>query len=484
MLKHSGLIFLMFFGLALNAQSTNEKQIKEYLKKSRNYNIEYNYLKALEFSKLAYDLSKKDNNKLLIAESAYKMAASASYLGLSEQALQYAEEAKQNCPDDDVQLKAIILEVYASTYDKLGMRSESLKMYHECAKLIASLSPKNRSDSLNLASAYYNIADHYTGKSAKIGAKFIKLADEILILLPEDQMSIQLSYFSYYRSKHLLEAGESKKAYAEMKSAESLLDKYKNPVKHMVYMGYAKYYAQQKKYKEALKYYLETVRIMEENSIQEQSFSDIDKLISDTYTALGNEEKANIHLKKQADFDKKITEKQKNATDSAIKILMKDKEEEHWSKQKKLILSLIFAGIILTVLAFLYIKNQNKTEKFKTSLEEKEEVVQELTQKVNESFDEVVKLAKENSPKFWPRFQEVYPSFLGKMLILSAKLTTAELTIAAHIYLGFTTKEISTYTFRSPKTVETIRYNLRKKMELPSDDNLTVWLRNYVNSKT
>ncbi|MNV04851.1 Bacterial regulatory protein, luxR family [compost metagenome] len=99
---------------------------------------------------------------------------------------------------------------------------------------------------------------------------------------------------------------------------------------------------------------------------------------------------------------------------------------------------------------------------------------------MNESFSEIIELAKKNSPTFWARFQEVHPKFLKRMLCIDANFKSSELILCAYIYLGFSTKEIADYTFKATKTIENNRYNLRKKLGLAPEEDLILWLRNRV----
>jgi len=69
------------------------------------------------------------------------------------------------------------------------------------------------------------------------------------------------------------------------------------------------------------------------------------------------------------------------------------------------------------------------------------------------------------------------------MLKLNEALKPSELTFAAYIYLGFTTKEIADYTFKAVKTIENNRYNFRKKINLSPEKDLQIWLRNYIDAE-
>lgn len=96
-------------------------------------------------------------------------------------------------------------------------------------------------------------------------------------------------------------------------------------------------------------------------------------------------------------------------------------------------------------------------------LNTKEKETQMLKQKANESFDEIIKLAKENNAEFLTRFREVYPEFINKVLEIEPKLHTSELTFCAYLFLNFSTKNIAEYTFTLLRTVQTRKYNIRKK---------------------
>ena len=91
-------------------------------------------------------------------------------------------------------------------------------------------------------------------------------------------------------------------------------------------------------------------------------------------------------------------------------------------------------------------------------------------------------MVKENSPQFWGRFQEIYSNFSAKMLEINPTLKVSELTFCAYIYLGFSNKEIAEYTFKSIRTIENNRYNLRKKIGLTSEEDFCLWLRKYIDT--
>ena len=98
---------------------------------------------------------------------------------------------------------------------------------------------------------------------------------------------------------------------------------------------------------------------------------------------------------------------------------------------------------------------QAKLQETIKQVELKKEKTKELEQKLNESFSELIELAKTNDPAFLKRFQEIYPEPTKRLLKEHPNLTNTELNLAAMIFLNFPSKDIATYTFVEHRTVQT-----------------------------
>lgn len=74
-------------------------------------------------------------------------------------------------------------------------------------------------------------------------------------------------------------------------------------------------------------------------------------------------------------------------------------------------------------------------------------------------------------------FLNVDRSFFDKLALAHPDLTKAELRMCGYMLLNMSTKEIATLTNRSIRTVETIKYNLRRKMniEIPTEQYLRLF---------
>jgi DNA-binding CsgD family transcriptional regulator len=73
-------------------------------------------------------------------------------------------------------------------------------------------------------------------------------------------------------------------------------------------------------------------------------------------------------------------------------------------------------------------------------------------------------------------FGRVHANFYGELLRICPELSPSEIRIAALLRLNLSTKEMEALTFKSESGIKSIRYRLRKKLGLDSDDNLTAFL--------
>ncbi len=75
-----------------------------------------------------------------------------------------------------------------------------------------------------------------------------------------------------------------------------------------------------------------------------------------------------------------------------------------------------------------------------------------------------------HSPDSWAEFQHkvecAYPDFFNKLHRICPDLTNAETRQAAFILMNLTAAEVAEITSRSSRTVTTIRYNLRRKLNI------------------
>lgn len=80
---------------------------------------------------------------------------------------------------------------------------------------------------------------------------------------------------------------------------------------------------------------------------------------------------------------------------------------------------------------------------------------------------------------FESNFNELNQNFFKKLIEFQPKLTTKDLKLCAYVKTGLTSKKIAPLMGISTRGVELHRYRIRKKLSIPSNHNLSYFLRNF-----
>ncbi|MGM9817229.1 MAG: hypothetical protein ACI304_09295 [Lepagella sp.] len=86
--------------------------------------------------------------------------------------------------------------------------------------------------------------------------------------------------------------------------------------------------------------------------------------------------------------------------------------------------------------------------------------------------------------EFMAHFGEVYPAFYARLNARHPNLTPGDQRMCAFILLNLNSKEIAALTHRSLRTVDTTKYRLRKKLELPEELSTANYLRRFTDEST
>ncbi|CAD7805799.1 hypothetical protein CHRY9390_01420 [Chryseobacterium aquaeductus] len=389
---------------------------------------------------------------------------------------------------------ARISALLGGNYLLLELYTLSSKNYRTTLKILDSKPKKNTTDSLtesaaysNLSYLFYNInmrdSMYFYLKKEKVILKKIKFKDAYI-----EKGCSCLGFGNYHLSQNKIDSAQ----YYYNKSL-AFFSTNKHPCKIESLIGLGNLYTQEKDYDKAHFFYDNALKSFNQNTFPDIQ-SELYKKISELYIAEGNA----LQAKKYNDLYVKIFSpldaRQKKERDFVLNEVMKEEKENHEAEvmRNRKVTILIISLLVLITLFIVYLLRKSKSKNQET-LEitqqlRSEKLINEKTNdslklQLNEAFEEIRKLAKENNPEFFIRFQEIYPTFSIKMLELNPKFKVSELTFAAYIYLGFNTKEIAEHTFKAVKTIENNRYNLRKKLEISPEKDLQIWLRNYIDSE-
>ncbi|MBB6372169.1 LuxR C-terminal-related transcriptional regulator [Chryseobacterium shigense] len=233
-------------------------------------------------------------------------------------------------------------------------------------------------------------------------------------------------------------------------------------------------------------YHLEKAKTIFEEKKDIYRLSEVYNLLSELNKILGNKKKHAEYRDSLLSIEKKINAVKNSARAATLDNVIKEKNEVFREKESRLywIIATIVLITLLVIIFSVYFHKRKKNisvlrlKEERDIIQQKEMEATELKLKINESFDEVVQLAKDNSPEFFIRFQEVYPQVCSAILEINPRLISSELRFCALLFLNFSTKDIAEYTFTSPKTVQNRKNGIRKKLNIPSDTDLYIWFKN------
>ena len=233
-------------------------------------------------------------------------------------------------------------------------------------------------------------------------------------------------------------------------------------------------------YEEAIENYKKSIEISHrlENITEEKATY---RLLYEVYQTVGDEKGKREALEQYVLLNERVEAEMKISREMQVDKWLEEQQQNSSNRLRKSYLIILLLIVVASGL-FFYLRHRTRLRlKVKDSQLEVHKLQHEsLLKKVNESFDELLVMAKDNHAQFWTRFQEIYPLFAQRLLHVNPKLKSSELTFCAYIYLGFTTKEIAEYTFKAIKTIEGNRYNIRKRLSLSPDIDLAVWIKNTV----
>ncbi|WP_415325720.1 hypothetical protein [Chryseobacterium sp. MMS23-Vi53] len=490
-IKHLLFAFFILFSISGFCQNNKYKQIDELLLRAQNSRKRFKNLDQLKYAEQAYILSKETGDSQKITESCYSIASALSFLELPKKSFEYIQKATQQPYYQKSKLmQAQIKEVKAFNYYGLGLTSQ---FYKELPEIIELLKNQNDKESAILRQRAYLNLGVSKPDSVKIYSQF-SLRE--LKKFPEKEVYAELSDIYKYIGTDCLDKKSDSALYYFEKSIK-INQKYGENALFMDFTNIGDFYSQKENLKVAINYYLKAIENIKQQSISPYNFinNDLYRKISELYGKLGDFEKKSQYQKQYILLQNKLNSEQSKNIDLASKIVLADQESEYKTAQRKkfmliglgILVFIIICFIIYRLLKKRIMQKEDFIHKVTDNLSKKDEIIsiknteaEQLREKVNDAYLEVMNLAKENDPSFYFRFQEVYPEFQKCLLDYRPSLKASELILCAYTFLGFNTKDVATFTFKSINTVRNRKQNLRKKFNIPTEENMENWLKNLI----
>lgn len=114
----------------------------------------------------------------------------------------------------------------------------------------------------------------------------------------------------------------------------------------------------------------------------------------------------------------------------------------------------------------------------------REDAKAKITKKINDIRRDIQ--SNMNDDANWEKFEEnfnlVYDNFMVKLLQKYPDLKKNDRKLCAYLRMGLSSKEMASLMNTSVRSIETARYRLRKKLDLPTGDNLTEFIQQFEKS--
>lgn len=464
--------FLLCFVFGCNKQSkqfSEEGFNKTLLKKNEQLRILGDYKSLVKLNQDYLVKAEKEHYKEGEALCYINIANMYSTIGNYKNGFQYIRKADDIIADNKhAPLSAKLYQEYGQLNKVIGLHDNAL-IYNGKALYFLKKSSAEDQKSYFLGRVYANRADFM----------YFKERPDSSLIYFHRALNIERSplYLALIAKHHLQYTGRKDSADTYLKEALKKLNgtPEKTSERGMVYQTSGQYYDAINNPKEALNYYEKALSMYTAtNRIYQIPF--IYQSIAKIYDKLGETEKEHNFIIKYTKANDSLSLKQNEILNQSIEKMLTDKDKE-LKTDKNRTFFYVFGLVALSFIISMYIykRNRNLLLKKYADKDDKEEPKNIMAD--GNVFEELVSLAKQNDSTFLTRFQEVYPKFIDNLLKIDPGLVSSELAFCAMIKLNFSSKEIANNTFIQHKSVQQKKHRLRKKLNVPTDQDLYVFFQ-------
>ncbi len=501
------IFFLLNIEAFVHAQDWTAERIDTTLKNEvSRLRKSGNVKEALLLTEETLEQALNINHKKGIKEGYYLLSNILSVVGRTKESIEYLDVLHPMLSEkEDYEMLARVYAEYGRSYHDLGLFQQSIKYFQQAEKVINdkwsnlpvkqkfidylyacySLVYEEKGDTKQLL---YYLKQAYKANNSPIIAS--RLAKFYTVYAPNPDSAL------YY-----IKTGDSL-------FASGTFDKHQQSI---LLRNKGRYYVSIQQYDAAFDAYKASVAISEAGG-KPKDARDTYKLLYEAYALVNDLKNNQYYLNKYTEVNDSIQYAQRLLIEIPVTSVLQKTKAENQKREQRLYL-LTSLGILVCIVFLIYLLKlrRRKIEKEREAalltkkvaesdkklqekqleaeqlhkevsnsvieLEKKELQTQQLQLKVNESFNELVQLGRTNHPNFYARFKEIYPALHQKLTTINTNLRLSELTLCAYIYLDFSSKDISEYTFKSVRTIQTRKSDLRKKLVIDSNQDIYIWMK-------
>jgi len=462
-----------------------QNKVDSILDESYNKFVMLQIVESLKLSEEAMLISEEADYEKGMMYSYLSIARALQEVGLRREALEYINKVQNGkCFKKDAFLQA-------DTYWLIGRIASSQHIYsfekkYHLKQLEASQNITDyKKRELSIITAYFYIQNLYVKQNKPDSAivyqekleRRLSNNDSIGVFY---KISLYADKASIYKTMERFE-----EAVEQLEKSFEVAEKGNSPFLFYPLQVYGDLEIERGDTAKAISYYKKALKNSIDLSINHQTMY-LHKKLSDIL--IHNKQtidEAKNHLREYSTINDSLEKHNKMVVDLILNSIIKDKYESTAEQYKLflyIVMGLILVSMIIVTFFFLRNKKSNrrlskKNEQLASTTEKVEMLEEELE---NNIFQDIIELAKSNSPEFLPLFAKGYPEFVEAMKELDPAIRSSELYFSALVYLNFSTKDIANFTFVTTRAVQVRKNRMRKKYNIPSEDDFNEWFRNLV----
>ncbi|MDR6457424.1 tetratricopeptide (TPR) repeat protein [Chryseobacterium vietnamense] len=476
--------FFFFFSFTyaqvdIRIQNMLELSIKQF--------SEHKYVASLKTADQTLQLSKKKSYSKGITVANIYIAKVLQETGFYKNALEYLENA-ENEPyySENITTQIETHRLRGQVYGKLGLNDLAMREFSKQLKLSDGVKdPLTQKRCMSWA--HENIAASFSQMNRHESVfKHLMIQKDILKSYPKNSSNdVFYDVVSNYIAigNEYLFRKETFTARKYIDSAMSILSENHSPYLHEALKAYGDLEDASGNTKGAIKYYRKALQ----NAIYLQNREEEKvnyKVLADYFSKNNLDDKEeSIFLKRYQELNDSLQSENDGISELILNNFIKKKDVELKSHKatylKGIALFLILVTVIILFLSWKNRKKKIRILQIEDALIEKENQVQNLIQRGNNNkLNELIELGRRNDPQLIVLFKELYPDIISKLQDKDSTIKNSELTFLAMIFLNFSTKDISEYTHVTIRAVQIRKNRIRKKYNIESDIDLSIWIQN------
>lgn len=480
-------IFFLFiqiiFILPVFSQNTNKKQVDSLLSLSYSKFADFQFTESLRLAHEASHLSSSDLYSEGIVKSNLYIAKVLVETGMDKNALNYLmDNHDEPYYKTDIVSQIETVRLKGRIYGNLDFNELALQQFRKQLALSDKLTDEKKRN-LSKLWAYQNLEYIYvTLEKTDSIDKYLLLQKNQLNIFEENEVFNELSTLYANKAGTLIRKGDYIAANDFLIKSIQLLDKYKSPYRYYTLEIFGDLEAAKGNHEKAIEYYREALQNSLDLNVTQVS-ARLYKILADYYVKLNKyPDLTKEYLKKYRILNDSLVEHNKQVVDVITKQILEDNNTHNTLNLRSIMRIVLIIVLVLFAVAlyffFRYLKFRHKLNKKETILTSKEEEIGALEEKMKKNtFNEIIELAKSNSPEFLILFSQNNQKFMESIKALDPTIKSSELYFCALAYLNFSTKDIANYTFVTTRAVQIRKNRLRKKFNIPSDVDFNEWFR-------